>query len=68
MPRNFLLNRCEAELLTDLFMLTDHPYIEQLDVHLRAEFGMVPRWKELEQRGETTKEIRDNWAMNLLNT
>ena len=61
-----LLSRDEAELLTDLLMLTDHHCAYDLEHRIRAYFGMCSRELELEARKITLGELRRKTAKQML--
>ena len=61
---NILINREEAELLTDLLMLTDNILAQDLTEEIRNLFGMITQSKELETRGISILEFRKKWLKN----
>jgi len=65
MARNIMLLRDEAELLTDLLMLTDKGIGYDLSAEIRELFGMVSQESELIGRGITLESFRKEWARKL---
>jgi len=58
MARSIMLTRDEAELLTDLLMLTDNGHASDLSEQIRELFGMGTEEEELQVRGLTLEEAR----------
>jgi hypothetical protein len=67
MARNIILTRDEAEILTDLLMLTDEIKAFDLSSDIREMFGMVSQECELLSRGVTLSDIRKEWAERIIN-
>lgn len=68
MPRAIFLSRQEAELLTDLLMLTDEWPAKEIDVQLRKQWGMSSREQELEAKGKTLAQVRQDFANKFAKT
>lgn len=66
MSQPLYLSRQEAELLTNLLMLTEGWPSEEIDRQLRKQWGMCSREVELEGRGKTLAEFRSEWVKQWL--
>lgn len=60
MARNILINRDEAELLTDLLMESERHNAYELDVLIRKTFGMCSQEKERELKENTQVKHSNN--------
>ena len=65
MAREITLSRDEAELLTELLMLTDSWHASSLDIQLREAFGMATQEEEL--AGLSLDAVRMAWTKALVN-
>ena len=58
MGRLLEISRDEAEMLTDVLMLTDSPFAGDVSDQIRALFGMVTEEQELKKMGKTRQDVR----------